>query len=461
MIVRRLANSTVVWSWVLNGLRLASGLIILPLVFRLLTKEDVGMYSVLVNLALFATMLDFGFGPTIGRFIGYAMGGAVTLEAQGVSRAEKTSGPNYVLLWELLVTTRRLYRYLTLALFLILGTGGTFLVGRVVHQTSSPLITWLAWVTTLVSTLFDIYSNWWVNYLRGLNEVKKATQIGVLATVIKLVVAAGLLLGGLGLLSLPTAVLASGFIQRYFARVWCLKCLPPRPPMHDLDLKKMLAVLWPNSWRTGIQLLSGTLTTQANTFICADAFDLVATAKYGPSIQLMGIATGMAYVWISIKWPLISQYQARHEFVQIQRVLWPRFWLQTLTFLVLAAGVIFVAPGFLHWIGKDKELLPQVWLTVLAVGFFLDLQFACWGTLITTTNRLPFLWPSVATNVLSLLLTLALVHFSRLGIGSLVLGPLLAGSLFNYWYWPPYAVRGMGTTFLRFLFSGPTPKAEG
>ena len=34
---------------------------------------------------------------------------------------------------------------------------------------------------------------------------------------------------------------------------------------------------------------------------------------------------------------------------------------------------------------------------------------------------------------------------------------LLAGAVFNYWYWPPFAARGIGTTLFRFLFFGPAP----
>ncbi len=55
-----------------------------------------------------------------------------------------------------------------------------------------------------------------------------------------------------------------------------------------------------------------------------------------------------------------------------------------------------------------------------------------------------------------MLLSLALVHFTTLGLGALVLGPLLAGAVFNYWYWPPFAAREIGTTLFRFLFFGPS-----
>jgi O-antigen/teichoic acid export membrane protein len=462
MIFRRLANSTVVWSWIYNAFRLTSGIIVLPLVLRQLSEADLGMYYVLLTQLALAPIVDFGFGPTINRYVGYAMGGAKTIEAQGVSRPGDSTAPNYPLLWQLLATTRTLYRYLTLAILVIIGIWGTYNVELRIQETSSLLITRLAWATTLVSTLLDSYFNWWSNFLRGMNEVRSAARIGIAALVVNLVIAVTLLSLGAGLLSLPVATLISAFVQRYFIRRRCLVLLKSPPPAHHSDLnelKKMLGILWPNSWRTGVQLLSGYLTINANTTICIKVFGLAANAKYRLSVQMLLIASSMANVWIMTKWPLIGQYRARHEEGLIQRVFWPRIWLQNLTFFCLAGGVVVCGPYLVRWIGGGKELLPLFWLVLLLLGTFLDLQFSAWGTLISTTNRLPYLWPTVATNVLSLVLSLILVHFTTLGLGALVLGPLLAGCLFNYWYWPFEAARGIGTTLFRFLFLGPAKEA--
>lgn len=461
---QRLFKSAVAWSWIYNGLRLTSGIIVLPLVLHQLSAAELSMYYVLLSQLALAPIIDFGFGPTINRYVGYAMGGARTLEAQGIPRPGDSTAPNYPLLWQLLATTRTLYRYLTLAILVILGIWGTYNVELGVHETSSVLITRLAWATTLVSSLLDIYFNWWSNFLRGMNDVRTAARIGIAALLVNLVIAVTLLSLGGGLLSLPVATLVSAFVQRFFIRRRCLVLLKSPPPStrSDLnDLKKILGVLWPNSWRTGVQLMSGYLTIHANTTICLKVFGPTANARYRLSVQLLGIASSMAYVWILTKWPLIGQYQARHEQGLIQRVFWPRIWLQNLTFFGLAGGVVLCGPHLVRWIGGGKELLPMFWLLLLLLGTFLDLQFSTWGTLISTTNRLPFLWPTVATNVLSLILSLTLVHFTSLGLGALVLGPLLAGSIFNYWFWPPYAARGMGTTLFRFLFFGPAKPGTG
>jgi O-antigen/teichoic acid export membrane protein len=458
-VFRRIANSAVAWSGVFNCLRLASGLIVLPIVLRKFSAADFGMYGVLLSLARVVPIIDFGFAPTIARFVSYAYGGVESLSAHGIEKPADMAGPNYALLWQLLRATRTLYRYLTLAILLILGTWGTYIIELRVHETSSLLITRLAWGATLAAAAADIYLSWWNTFLNGMNQVVFAARIGALAMVVRLVLSVALLLIGAGLLSLPVAGIVSSLLDRQLARSRCRKLLLNGSSIKSQPFRGMLRILWPNSWRLGVQFLSGYLIINANIQICEHIFGLVATGKYALATQLLGIAATMAAVWTQTKWPIIAQHQARHEFAQLRKIFRPRVWLQTLTFLALAGAVVFAGPPLLKCYGHGKEMLPFAWMLLLALSTFLEMNFSLWTTLIVTQNRLPFLWPTAVTNVLSLLLTLALIHFTTLGLGALVSAPLLAGSLFNYWYWPFEATRNLGTTLRRFLFPGPSRTA--
>ena len=362
---KRLNNSAVVWSWIFNGVRLVSGIVLLPLIVHALSTADFGMYYVLLSLAGLAPIIDFGFGPTMGRFVSYAVGGAETLHAHGPPTPGKSGTPNYELLWQLLHTTRTLYRYVALGTLVVMGIWGTWLVELRIGETSSVSITRLAWAVTLASTVFDIYWNWWTTYLTGLNEVRAAARISVLAMSVKLVLAAALLLSGAGLLSLPIATLFSSALQRGLARRLCLARLQGHPPPVAVEVNKYFRILWPNSWRLGVQSVSGYLTVNANIAICLAAFGLAANARYGLSVQLMAIATGMANVWFSVKLPLINQCHARHDYAGLRRILWPR---------VLAANHYFPAarqhggaPGACPF---EMVREPQTNVVrVLAVGF--------------------------------------------------------------------------------------------
>jgi len=461
-VLGRLQNSAVLWSWVFNGFRLAAGLILLPLVLNKLPTADLGMYYVLLSLIAIVPLVDFGFGPTIGRFVSYAMGGAESIQAQGVGKPGSSTQPNYLLLWQLLFTTQRLYRYLSVALLAVLGAWGTYVVELRIYETSSPLLTRLAWGVTLLAAVLDIYANWWVLYLRSINEVVASARIGVVALLVRLVLAGGLLLAGAGLLAFPIGSLLGSLLLRALARRLCYRFLARHPQPDKVHIKEHLNILWPNTWRLVTQFVTSYLTVNANTAICLHVLGLAANAQYGLSVQLLSFISGMVAVWTSVKWPLVGQLRARHDVIGVQRLLWPRVWLQNLTFLGACAALVLAGPFLLKHFGGGKQLLPTAWLALMMINAFFEMHFNIWGTLLSTENRLPYLWPSVATNVMSFILSLVLIHSTARGLGALVLGPFLAGILFNYWFWPPYAARRLGTTLFRFLFAGPdTSPANG
>jgi hypothetical protein len=445
-------HSAVVWLWCFNGLRLGFGLILLPLVLRKLSTPDLGMYYVLLNLAGLVIMIDFGFGGTIARFVSYAAGGAASLQAQGIAPPAGAASPNLPLLWQLLRATRTLYGYLSWVVLVVLGLWGTYTVELRIHETSSAMVTRLAWAATLAATLADIYSSWWSVYLRGLNQVLAAARVGVAALIVKFLISVGLLLAGAGLLSIPIATLISSLVQRHLARVRCLAWLKDRPPDQPEAFREILRLLWPNTWRLGVQFMSTSILSNALTTACLFFFGLRANAAYGLSTQLMNIALGMASVWTQTKWPVIAQHLSRHEPAPVRAILRPRVWLQSMTFLLLAGGVVACGPALLHRFGSGKEMLPAPWMGWLLCLTFLEMQFSLWTTLIASENRLPYLWPTVATHTLSLALMLGLIRYTELGLGALVLGPLLAGLPFNYWYWPAHAARRIQTGLPALLF---------
>lgn len=455
-LVLRLWNSTVIWSWAFNGLRLGSGVLVLPLLLHLLSSPDYGFYIVLVKLTAIAPLLDLGLSISIGRSVNYAMGGAKELRAFGLRSEDLGDGkPNYPLIWKLLHTTRALYRILTFLLLVVVGATGTYAVSLFAHETSHPVITWLSWGMALLSAALDLYFGWWGTFLSNMNQVLVCGRILFFGHAIRLILTGGFLLLGGGLLSVPTAGFITSLITRYLARHAALKLLPAHvsSPPARAEIFSLLRILWPNSWRAGLQISSGYLLGLVSVLLCAKKFGLIASGEYGLSLQIVGIIQGMAMVWTGVKWPLVGQYRARHDHAALRRLLWPRVWLQSVTFFVLAILAYQLGPYLLEWLGSGKRMLPVGLFLLLLLNGFLETQLVFWTTLLSMGNRIPSLWPVVTTNLATLLLMLVLVNATSLGLGALVLAPLLMGSLFNYWFWAKEGAKSLQTSWLRFTFS--------
>ncbi|MBE0545009.1 MAG: hypothetical protein IH623_27030 [Verrucomicrobia bacterium] len=450
--IQRLAQSAVVWSWAMNGLRLASGVVVLPLLIHHLSGPDFGMYFVLLSLSALVPILDLGFATSIGRAVSYAMGGAKELQAQGYAPEIGANGPNYELLGRLLPTARQLYRLLSLASLLLLGATGTVMVAVRVNETSAPAVTWIAWGVTLVAAVWEIYAGWWNVFLRGMDQVRLSTQLGALAMTVRILLSCLLLMGGAGLLSVPLATLIGSVLQRELSRRAVLRALPKTTtPATAADVKQLVATLWPNSWRIGLQFSSGYLAGHANTLVCQTVFGLAAAAEYGFSLQLVIIGVTMAQVWTLVKWPMVGKLRIKSDHPALRKTLWPRVWLQTLTYLAMALGVVLVVPVLLRWAGSDKSTLPVLWFSLLALQGLLEMNYSFWGTLISTENRMPFVWPIIISNLASFLVVLVLVNTTRLGLAAFVISPLVVGCLYNHWKWPREGARSIGTNWWRFM----------
>lgn len=450
----RLSRTAVFWFWVFNGLRLSSGLLVLPLLVIKLSRPDYGMYFVFLSLSALAPVLDLGFSVSLGRAVNYAMGGATRLQAWGVAPKLEAGGtPNQKLLWELLHTTRQLYRILAAVVIGLMGLGGTWFIHSSVPQTTSPSLTWMAWGVTVAAMAWDVYSGWWSTYLRNMNQVLVSARQGVYAQALKLALSCGLLLVNVGLLSVPLATILASGLQRLLARRVVLRRLDVQldPGRNVQAVRELFRTLWPNTWRIGVHFLGGYLTSQAATLLCLPLLGLGASARYGFSIQLIAVCSGMAQVWTAVKWPLVGQLRVKQDYPALQRLLRPRVWLQYLTYLGLVVAVIVIVPALLRWYRSDKELLPLLWLCLLAGNGFFELRCIFWTTLIATENRLPMVWPYLISNATTLAIIVLLIRLAHFDLEAFVVAPLAVGWLYNYWKWPAAGARSIGTTVWKFL----------
>ncbi|MFN0069657.1 MAG: hypothetical protein ACKVYV_18725 [Limisphaerales bacterium] len=447
-------QSATVWTWAQNGLRLGGGLITLFLLVRFLPRSDLGMYYVFIALTSFLGVLDGAFSANLSRYLGYALGGASELRATGMNAPQDGAPPNWGLVHQLLGALAWLYRGFAGACGLLVLAVGTPLVWHALPQTQSPALASAAWAASVAAAAADVYASSWLTALRGLNRVREAAQIATAVLALRPLLLLLLFVGGAGLLALPAATLATALLMavagRHRLRNWLRREAPPAPPAASSS-RRLLGVLWPNTWRVGLKLLSLYLASTALVQLCVRRLGLEDVASYGLTVQLGALAHGFATAWTLVKLPLATQYRAAGRTAELRRLLWGRVWLQDLSYLTVAAMIVAAGPWLLRAAGSDKVLLPEPWLTVFFLNGFLWMGYSFWTFLITTENRVPSLWPTVATSVLTVLAAYGLERWTSLGVGALVLAPLLSGLMFNYWYWAACGARTLGTTRLRFF----------
>src|SRR4051812_14308555 len=146
----RVYGSAVAWSLLFAAIRAGGNLLVLPLMLHKLSPEDLGLWYVFLSLGGMASLVDFGFYPTMSRVTAYLWAGAEEIHETGVrpvtARGDSPPSPNYRLLADLVKTMRIYYSGLGILITAIMGILGTLWVIQKTHllpDGRSALWAWL------------------------------------------------------------------------------------------------------------------------------------------------------------------------------------------------------------------------------------------------------------------------------------------------------------------------------
>ena len=288
-ITARAYGSAVVWSFVFTAIRAGGNLLVLPLMLHKLSPEDLGLWYVFLSLGGMASLIDFGFYPTMSRVTAYLWAGAQEIHETGVppvsDAGDSPPAPNYRLLADLVKTMQIYYRGIGILITAIMGIFGTaWIVHKAHFLPDARLVLW-AWLLFLAGIFVNITSGMWHPLLSGINQVRLNQQVfvcGLIANYLTIVV--GLLLGA-GLFAPVAGFFLMGAISRAVARLKFnafTKAKEHAPSARWSS--ELLRGLWPTAWRTGVVTLGIYATLNLGTIICSVFLGLKAAASYGLSI---------------------------------------------------------------------------------------------------------------------------------------------------------------------------------
>jgi len=78
-----ISKTDVLWNYIAQFFSLASGLITLPLILKMLTVEEIALNYIFLTVSSLVLLFDFGFSPQFSRNVSYVYGGAQTLKKEG------------------------------------------------------------------------------------------------------------------------------------------------------------------------------------------------------------------------------------------------------------------------------------------------------------------------------------------------------------------------------------------
>lgn len=433
----RVGKKDAIWSYLGVLFRFGANLIVLPLVLKFLTDEELGLWYVFGSIGALVDLLNFGFAPSIARNISYVWCGATNLKKESLEVVE-TREVDVKTLYTVLKTCQYIYIVISLiALFLLLSFGSWYVYSL---SGTGPM---LAWALFSVSIFLNMLYSYYSSFLRGVGAIAQSSIADIYSRGAQIILTTVLLLTGLGLTGVAFSSLISGIVLRLYSKrafykyenVGELLSNVSIPNMGE-ERKKMFSVLWYNSSKEGIITLSKFLSTQANTLICSNVIGLSGTGSYGLSVQIATIFATVAQMPFTILHPKMQEASVTANHRNSLKLFSSSISLYVVSFVAFVI-IFFIVKPILLWL-KPTFSLDNSMIIGVFVYFFIYNFYSLFASFISTYNELPYTLSFIITSIASVIGSYVLAQYFSMGMWALIIAPLVVSCMYNLWRWPKY-----------------------
>lgn len=449
----QLGKKDIAWNLIATSMRIASGLIVLPLVLRVLTKEEVGLWNIFVMIGSIVSLLDFGFSNSFSRNITYIFSGAKTLMAQGYEHIDKSDNTiDYNLLKSVIHSMRWFYGILSIVFFALFTTLSPFYLSKVLtnnNYSGNHNEIWIAWFVYGVLIAYQLYTYYYSSMLTGRGMVRQNLKNTALGQSLRIVSILVMLLLDFGIISL----VVGQFIGDFFTRTlnfWSFydKDIKAKLQISNLQNKKeIMKIMTPNALKIGITSVGSFLVNKAVLLIASLYLTLPEIGSYGTTKQFIDLIASFGVLWFATFYPKITLHRVSDELIHLKRMYIKGKLALFAAYFLFGSAMVIVGPILLEMIKSKTPLLPTTMMIVFLIVSLLESNHSMSGQMLITKNEVPFALPSIIAGISTVLLLYFFFTYTNLGVWTMILAPGLAQGVYNNWKWPLEVIKDLKISF--------------
>ena len=443
--IENIGKRDVAWSYACTIFTIGAGVILLPFILNQMSAETVGIWNIFQTITALVMLLDFGFRPSFARNISYIFAGVKQLQVHGVANvADKATEVDYSLLRGTLLAMKKFYRWLAVAMFIVLATGGSVYFYYILQKyTGDKQDAMIAWILLIAINCYNLYTLYYDALLLGKGYIKQNQQITILGQIVYLSTAIGLIYSGFGLTAIVSAQLISTIIRRILAyKVFFTKKLKEQLSRAKMqDSQQIFSAIAPNAIKVGMTYLGGFLVNKSALLFGSAFLSLEQIACYGITLQVMDVMARCGTVVYQTFIPKLAQCRAEKALGQLRRY----YQYATLSNLVtyIVGGIVWVLAG--NWalgiIHSETTFVPTVMLCTMLIISLLEHNHAISAGFIMADNKIPFFIPSLVSGAGTVLLLWFFLSPLQLGLWGMILAPGIAQLAYQNWKWPSVVIK--------------------
>ena len=356
-----ISRKDIIWGYVTLFFQMASGLITLPLILKMLSAEEIGMNYLMLTVGSLVSLFDFGFAPQFGRNITYVFAGAQALKKEGVDIGG--GSVNYRLLSTMISVAKSVYCILAVVVLLIMLTLGTAYIYKVTHGFKDVHNSLLIWIVYSISVFFKVYYTYYSSLLIGKGLIMESKKAILASNLLYIILAFVTLIMGFGLLGISIANLIAPFIGRYlsykffFTPRFCYEL----SQYHVAANEKwaLFKIIWYNAQKLG----------------------LVFIGSYAFMIQLMTVVTIVSTTFFTVSEPEFAALRVDNKREALIQKFAFTMNIYYILFLIGCICFVLLAPFILNLIDSNTTLPPFYILLLYSIVTLLENNHSCFHSL--------------------------------------------------------------------------------
>lgn len=435
----------VVWGYLSQFLSVCSSLLMLPFILYYLNSEDVGVWYVFITMIGLVQLLEFGFLPTISRYVSYIYSGATDIQEENIFSSGQEQ-INVQLLANVISSAKKIYLIVAMISAVIILFGGTVYLHTLSYKGDREEI-YMSWIIYGMATILQFYFGYYNSILKGRGEQTVLNKIIVASKLTNIAFTIPFLFLGLGIKSIAFGMLASAIVDRLLVRrALFSKGENEVVIAFKLDCSRPYTkIIWQKAKLMGLVQLGNFLTTRCSLLIVSSFVGLDAAAKYGFTLQITSVAVIVASMYFGLQMPRFSAEYVRGNTGVIQSLFTRAIGISWVLFLLYSVLLVSLGPFLLSLFSLNTTLLPTVMLCVFLSSAFLEMNHSLCTAYLTTKNKFVFAKAILITGIIITISSFLLgLHY---GLWGMILSQFICQVVYNNWKWPLVVFRELNISF--------------
>lgn len=441
--------------------KLFSNIIVLPLVLTKVSSETYAMWIIFLSIGTIINLIDFGFGPVITRYSTYAFCGASNIPKTGLPLIKKDGNPNYELLFTILLSAKKIYKYISIITIVILLLPGSLYIYYLTLKNGLNLVTITSsWIIYVGGICIYMYFNFISNVIKGLGKIKEVQIANIISNLVYIVFIVIFLNLKFDLFSLTISSTINSII------LVILLYIPIRRLKNSNNIEyecaknnfkdnfnNTYASMKFNSKKIGLITITNYIQNQLTTILFSFFLDLRFIAAYGLSIQLIGIIYSFSSIPFTTYLPKINEYRLEEKYEKVKNYLSHTLLFFYVFYICGSLYILLLGNWTLSLIKSNTMLLSSLPLLLLIVYLFILNNHQKATEIISQGNVQPHVKAYLISSIIAVAFGTIILFFTRSFLYFIMFN-IAVQIAYNGWKWPYMLFKDNDLKFNQMIRNG-------